>query len=261
MRIADVHTHIFPDKIAEKASASIADFYDKPSNHTASLSVLKEQEALAGIEHFVVCGSAVSASQVDHLNEFIAASSAENSNLVPFGSLFPTMENWEPALEKMVALGIRGVKIHPDYQKINIDEPNAIEMYRAIAKAGLPVLFHMGDYRYDYSAPERLTNLIRRVPDLVAIAAHFGGWQSWDKACAQPQPENVFYDTSSSLMYLGKDRALDLLDKMGAERFLFGSDFPMWTPKEELDRFLALGLDKTLQDKILFGNFERLFLK
>lgn len=261
MRVADIHAHIFPDKIAEKASGSIGSFYDKPSNHTASLQVLKEQEALAGVSHFVGCGSAVCASQVEHLNEFIAASAAATPNMVPFGSLFPTMEDWEPALEKMVALGIRGVKIHPDYQKVHIDDPGVIDMYRAIAAAGLPVLFHMGDFRYDYSAPERLTNLIRQVPDLVAIAAHFGGWQSWDRSRAHIQPENVFYDTSSSLMYIDKDRALDLMDTLGADRFVFGTDFPMWTPKEELERFLALGLDRSLEEKILFGNFERLFLK
>lgn len=261
MPIADIHAHIFPDKIAEKASDSIGSFYDKGSNHIASLQVLKEQEALAGIDRFVGCGSAVCPSQVDHLNEFIAASAKATPNMIPFGSLFPTMENWEEALEKMVHFGIRGVKIHPDYQKINIDEPKAVDMYRAIAKAGLPVLFHMGDYRYDYSAPERLTNLIRQVPDLVAIAAHFGGWQSWDKSCAQIQPENVFYDTSSSLMYLEPQRALELMDKLGAERFLFGSDFPMWTPKEELARFMALEMDETVRGKILYGNFEMLFLR
>lgn len=261
MRVADIHTHIFPDKIAQKATAAIEDFYKEGESHIASLDVLKKHEQQAGIENFAASGSATYPEQVDHLNEFMAASAASTPGLIPFGSLFPTMDNWEAALEKMIALGIRGVKIHPDFQKINIDEPKAVDMYRAIAKAGLPVLFHMGDYRYDYSAPERLTNLIRQVPDLVAIAAHFGGWKAWDRAYAQVFPENVFYDTSSSLMFLGKERALDFLDKMGAERFLFGSDFPMWSPKTELERFLNLGLDQALQERILFGNFERLFLK
>ena len=47
---------------------------------------------------------------------------------------------------------------------------------------------------------------------------------------------------------------------MGPQRFLFGTDFPMWTPKTELQRFLDLGLDETTRDRILFGNFEALFL-
>ena len=171
------------------------------------------------------------------------------------------MDGWEAELERIQAMGIRGIKIHPDFQKIDIDDPRAVDMYRGIAKAGLPVLFHTGDNRYDYSAPERLLNLIRQVPDLIAIAAHFGGWQAWDQSSKCILPENVFYDTSSSLMFLTKERALELLDQIGPHRFLYGTDFPMWTPKEEVARFLSLGLDETPRDRILYGNFEKMFLR
>lgn len=260
MQIADIHAHVFPDKIAEKASASIGSFYSASTGHIASFGTLAEQEELAGIEWFAASSSATGAAQVGHLNSFIASCAASRPKVIGFGSLYPTMLGWEPELERMVELGLRGIKIHPDFQKVPIDEPQAISMYRAIAKAGLPVLFHMGDARYDYSTPERLTNLIRQVPDLIAIAAHFGGWQAWEHSYEHVLPENVYYDTSSSLMFLGKERALDFLDWMGAHRFLFGSDFPMWTPKTELERFLDLGLDETTRDKILFGNFKALFL-
>lgn len=260
MQIADIHAHVFPDKIAEKASASIGSFYSASTGHIASFGTLAEQEELAGIEWFAASSSATGAAQVGHLNSFIASCAASRPKVIGFGSLYPTMLGWEPELERMVELGLRGIKIHPDFQKVPIDEPQAISMYRAIAKAGLPVLLHMGDARYDYSTPERLTNLIRQVPDLIAIAAHFGGWQAWEHSYEHVLPENVYYDTSSSLMFLGKERALDFLDRMGAHRFLFGSDFPMWTPKTELERFLDLGLDETTRDKILFGNFKALFL-
>ena len=83
----------------------------------------------------------------------------------------------------------------------------------------------------------------------------------WEASAETKMPENVYYDTSSSLMYLGKDRGQNYLEKLGPERFLFGTDFPMWTPKEELQRFLALGLDEETNDTILFKNFERLFLR
>lgn len=260
MLIADVHTHIFPDPIAQKASDAIGDFYSKPSDHIACLNTLSQQEDLAGIDCFATCSSATAPSQVAHINEFIAQCSQATKNLVPIGSLYPTMEHWEAALEHLQELGMKGVKIHPDFQKVHIDDPRAVDMYRGIAKTGLPVLFHMGDPRYDYSAPERLTNLIRQVPDLVAIAAHFGGWNSWDRSFSHTLPENVFYDTSSSLMYLEKEKALAFIDKIGPHRFLFGSDFPMWTPKQELERFLSLGLDQSSNEQILYLNFKKLFL-
>lgn len=260
MKVADIHAHIFPHKIAEKASDAIGGFYGTHSNHLASLETLVEQERLAGISVFAASSSATAPSQVHNINTFISQCADSTPNLIGFGSLFPTMDGWEAELERMQQLHIRGIKIHPDFQKVNIDEPKAVDMYRAIAKAGLPVLFHMGDARYDYSTPERLIHLLQQVPDLVAIAAHFGGWQSWDHSYEHVLPENVYYDTSSSLMFLGKERALDFLDKMGPDRFLFGTDFPMWTPKTELERFLQLGLDETTQNRILYGNFEKLFL-
>ena len=260
MMIADIHAHIFPDHLAQKASDSIGGFYGTSANHTASLQGLLEQKAQAGIAVTAVSSSATAPSQAAHINDFIAQCAAGREDLVGLGSLFPTMDNWQAELERMIDLGLRGIKIHPDFQKVPIDEPKAVEMYRVIAKAGLPVLFHMGDARYDYSAPERLTNLIRQVPDLIAIAAHFGGWQAWDRSFAHVLPENVYYDTSSSLMFLGKERALEFLDKLGAHRFLFGTDFPMWTPQEELARFLDLGLEETTQNRILYENFRQLFL-
>ena len=261
MRIADVHAHIFPDKIAEKVVVNLGDFYDTPISHVPFLSILQKEEAAAGICMFAACSSATKGSQVAHLNEFVSGCAAKTPNMIALGSLYPTMDGWEEELERMPELGIKGIKIHPDFQRVDIDEPKAIPMYKAIAKAGLPVLFHMGDHRMDFSAPERLSNLIRQVPDLVANAAHFGGWHAWDRAYAHILPENVYYDTSSSLMFLGKERGQDFLEKMGPERFLFGTDFPMWSPVKEIARFMELDLDETTRDRILYGNFEKLFLK
>lgn len=260
MKIADAHAHIFPAKIAEKAGGAIGDFYNTPMHHIPTVQILLEEERKAGIETFIVSSSATCAAQATHINDFIAESIRQMPGAIGFGTLFPTMDGWEEALERIVSLGLRGIKIHSDFQKIPIDVPEAVPMYKAIAKAGLPVLFHMGDNRYDYSAPERLEHLISQVPDLVAIAAHFGGWQSWEQAYNHILPENVFYDTSSSLMFIGQNWAEDFIEKVGSHRFLFGSDFPMWTPQEEVERFLDLDLDETAREQILYGNFERLFL-
>lgn len=261
MKVADVHAHIFPQALARRASASIGDFYDMNTQHAAGYGNLVQLEAEAGISWCAVSSSATNPGQCRSINRFIAETCRADPNLIGLGALYPTMDRWEEELELIVDLGLRGIKIHSDFQKVPIDDPLAVPMYRALARQGLPVLFHMGDDRYDYSAPERLTNLIRQVPDLIAIAAHFGGWRAWDRSFDHVQPENVFYDTSSSLMYLSRDRALAFLEKFGPHRFLFGTDFPMWTPKEELQRFLDLGLDTATRDRILFQNFESLFLR
>ena len=94
-----------------------------------------------------------------------------------------------------------------------------------------------------------------------AIAAHFGGYQAWEKSFACPQPDGIWYDTSSSLMFLSDDDAKRMLDRFGVERFLYGTDFPMWTPKTEIQRFLdkPLGLTQQEKEDVLYNNFARLF--
>ena len=261
MKVADAHAHIFPESLAEKAARSIGDFYDVLSENIPLADRLTAAADEAGIHTCLVCNSAVSAHQVPSINAFMGEICRTHPRFVCLGALFPGMEDWQGELERICQLGLRGVKIHSDFQRVNLDAPEAVEMYRACAQKGLVVLFHMGDDRYDYSSPRRLRNLMEQVPDLKAIASHFGGYRAWEEALAIPQPEGVWYDTSSTLMFLAPDRAKELLDKLGTHRFMFGSDFPMWTPKTELKRFLdaPLGLSQKETEDILYGNFARLF--
>lgn len=258
MILTDIHCHIFPDKLAEKARDSIGAFYGAEVYCAASVENLLKEHREAGITRCVVSNSAVTPKQVHNINTFLAQACAENPAFIGFGSIFPGMEGWEEELERMQALGLRGLKIHPDFQKLNIDDPCGIEMYRAIARREMPVLFHMGDDRYDFSSPERLENLLRQVPDLRVIAAHFGGWNAWERSFAHPLPENVLYDTSSTTPLVSREFVLRMLDRFGAERFLFGTDFPMWKPKDAVRQFMQLGLDGDTLERIMSGNFFRL---
>ena len=168
------------------------------------------------------------------------------------------MDGFEEELDRLQELGLRGLKIHPEFQKLPIDDPSGIETYRSIARRGLPVLFHMGDSRYDFSTPQRLMHLLRQVPDLRVIAAHFGGWQAWELSYEHPLPENVLYDTSSTTPMIPREFVLRMLDRFGAERFLFGSDFPMWEPKRMVEQIEALGLDVETLSRIFYRNFMQL---
>ena len=242
MKIADIHAHIFPEKLAEKASHSIGSFYGVSIEREADMPRLCAEDKLAGITRCVVSNSATNASQVQNANTFLAEAVRGHDGYLAFGTIYPGMDGFEEELDRMLELGLRGIKIHPDFQKLAIDDERGIETYKAIARRDLPVLFHMGDDRYDFSSPERLTNLLRRVPELRAVAAHFG----------------VLYDTSSTLGMIDRELVLRFIDKIGPDRLIFGTDFPMWSPKEELERFLSLGLDEAEQQKILYGNFMNL---
>ena len=110
------------------------------------------------------------------------------------------------------------------------------------------MLFHMGDDRYDFSSPKRLTNLLKKAPDLKVIAAHFGGWAIWEQSFHHPQPENVLYDTSSTIPLVSEELVYRMFDRFGPERFLFGSDFPMWKPKDAVEQVLV---GKEKKDRIM----------
>lgn len=259
MKIMDAHTHIFPGKIAEKASKSIGDFYDIPMYSAASSELLLKDGALIGTEKYLVCSSALKVEQVCGINDFIAKECGEHPEFLGFGAIHRDFSGYEEELDRVVRLGLKGIKIHSDFQKIDIDDEKMFPIYKAMEKRGLKVLFHMGDNRYDYSAPEKLVKVASAFPDLVCLASHFGGYQRWKDAYEMPVLKNVYFDTSSSLAWLTKDEALRMIERFGEDRFMFGTDFPMWNAKEELDRFLKLELGEEVNEKILYKNFCRLY--
>jgi len=257
--IIDAHAHIFPDKIAVKVSHSICDFYEFPYRVPASVTDLLTEGAAAGIGHYLVCSVATVPQQTPHINDFLLEMRAQHDCFTVLCAVHPDYEAYEEELDRAVAGGCRGVKLHPDFQRFHIDNEAYLPFFRAIARRGLPILMHMGDARYDFSAPARLANLLRAVPDLIVTAAHFGGYSAWDKSTLLPKCENVYFDTSSSLAFLKKEDALRLIEHFGIDRFLFGTDFPIWDPKDEIGRFLALGLSEAENQAIFEDNFRRLY--
>ena len=231
MKIADIHAHIFPEKLAEKASHSIGSFYGVSIEREADMPRLCAEDKLAGITRCVVSNSATNASQVQNANTFLAEAVRGHDGYLAFGTIYPGMDGFEEELDRMLELGLRGIKIHPDFQKLAIDDERGIETYKAIARRDLPVLFHMGDDRYDFSSPERLTNLLRRVPELRAVAAHFGGWRSWPRSLAHLQPESVLYDTSSTLGMIDRELVLRFIDKIGPRPADFRHGLPHVEPE------------------------------
>lgn len=257
--IWDMHGHIFPAKIADKAAQAIGEFYEIPMRYAGDSTRIIDSGARIGLTRQLVCSSATTPAQVQSINDFIAAECKANPQFIGFGALHPDMEDAETELKRIRSMGLVGVKLHPDFQRFAIDSPRAVELYRVISAHGLPVLFHTGDIRFDYSSPRRLANAMDQVPSLVAIAAHFGGYTEWDIVPECLNRPNVWFDTCSTLAFMDKDRAVQMIRTLGSERFFFGVDFPMWDHKEELERFLALPLTETEREDILYRNAKRFF--
>ena len=134
-----------------------------------------------------------------------------------------------------------------------------LPVYQEAHRRGLPVLFHTGDSRTDFSTPRRLMRVLEKIPDFTCIAAHLGGYSEWEDARRELAGTNVYIDTSSSLFAVTPEQARKSIAHFGVDHTLFGTDFPMWSPQEELERFFALGYGEEDNRKMLYGNFAQLF--
>ena len=142
-----------------------------------------------------------------------------------------------------------------------IDSQVKAQMAAICEQLGLPVVIHTGDYRYDYSHPRRLVNILRTFPDLVVDAAHFGCWSryevGYDILHEVAMNDRVFLDESSSQFFLGQRRTVELTRMWGTDRIMFGSDFPMWDPAEEYRTLTTAGFTEDELENILWHNAER----
>lgn len=261
MRLIDFHTHIYPEAIADKATQAVRDFYemDKGGVHGTADFLLKQGKA-AGVTDFVVLPVALKPNHVRHINQTIIDAVAEHSEFYGFGTVHAAMEDLEGELEFIEKNGLLGIKIHPDTQLFNIDDPRLFPMYEYI-QGKMPIMMHTGDPRYDYSHPRRLLNVLEQFPRLEVIGAHFGGWGIQDTAYDLLKNTNCWVDLSSSRQFMSKADFMRYIDLYGADRVLYGSDFPLWDPKEEAEYFLHLPLKDEDREKIAWRNAQRILKK
>lgn len=261
-RIIDSHCHIYPDKIAQKASDATATFYELPPSLDGKISTLIEHGEKAGIEHFIVQSVATTPKQVSSINNFIAQAVAESrGRFTGLGTLHPDSEDMEADVNEIIALGLKGVKLHPDIQKVQLDDPRMLKMYE-LCEGRLPMLIHTGDHRYDNSNPNRMIPILEKYPRLTVIGAHFGGWSVWEEAThILNKYENFLVDCSSSLYAITPEKAKELIMIYGVDRVLFGTDYPLWIPESEIERFMQIDLTDEQREDILYNNAAKLFFE
>lgn len=259
-RVFDIHAHIYPDAIASHAVRAISEAYDGvPIQNDGRLDTLISKLDEAEIRAAAIHSVATTPHHAESINRYIlGVAQAHPRRFVPFASLHPDMPDLEAAVEDVVEKGFAGVKLHPECQRFLVDEPRAIRLLELLA-GRLPVLMHCGDMHLDNSAPERVLRMLDKVPDLTLICAHLGGWTSWEKSSRALIGSGVYADCSSSLFALDGETAVRILRGYGVDHVFFGSDYPAWTPGEELERFFRLPLDGDEREQILWDNAKRMF--
>ena len=258
-KTVDFHAHAFADKIAEKAAANLESYYNMPLVSKGHFSVLVERAKKANIDKLVIHSTATKASQVESANNYAASLIKENPDfLIGFGTIHPDYEDYKNELIRIKELGLRGIKIHADFQGFNLDTKKMLPIYEQIVNLGLPILFHMGDRVYDRTSPKRLANVLRAFPEMTAIGAHLGGVFMWDESIEHLVGKNLYFDTSSTLHEISPEKFMYIVRNHGADKILFGTDYPLSDYEIEFERFKALDLTEEEKENIFYKNAYRL---
>lgn len=258
MKYIDMHSHIFPPGVAEKVIDTLENYYHSHWEGTGELDDLLRNLRQARISRSVIFSSATKPSQVVPINDFISRLQSQYPELlIGFGTLHPDFEDIAGETERIRALGLRGLKFHPDFQQFCIDDPVMDPIYEAAGDT-LPLLFHVGDCRTEYSKPERLLNVHRRFPKLKLIAAHMGGYSEWDRAWKYLIGTDVLLDISSTIKFLPAEEVRRMVEAHGADKVLFASDYPGTLQSRAVRDVLSLGLSGTENEMIFHLNAERL---
>jgi len=256
MTVVDAHVHVYPEKIALRAAESVGDFYQYPMFKEGSIPAMLAAVEGSPITHHIIYSVATKPSNVESINDFIAAECKKHPNFVGFMAMHQDYPNPEAEIERAIGLGLRGMKLHPDTQKVNMDDDRLMRIYELI-EGRMPLVMHCGDYRTDFSHPRRMKRILHEFPNLVVDAAHFGGWSVFDYALEYLEDENCYVDTSSALEFLGPRRTVEIARAYGIERVMFGSDFPMWSPVNEYNMLAAMPFTEDEFEAITWHNAQR----
>lgn len=253
--VIDFHAHAFPEKVAVPASELLASHYKLNVSCSGTFDHLLKSSHEAGVKKICLHMAATNADQVTVVNDWIAERCSDS--IIGFGSLHADYKDFLSEIDRMEELGLTGIKFHSDFQGFAIDDPRMWPVYEAIGERFL-VMFHVGDRELDLSNPVRLARVLDSFPHMKAIAAHLGGWSQWREAREFILGRNVYIDTSSTTWMLPPEEISRLIRCHDIEKVLFGTDYPIVSPQDELAAFAKIPLTHEEREKILWTNGIRL---
>lgn len=255
-RIIDIHTHIYPVALARRAMEVTGhendDFKKLPIRENL---LARMQEA--GVDISVNLPVVSKPQNQAEVNRF--AKESARKNIIPFGGLHPDCENVIEELEKLKDMEMAGIKFHPPFQKVHLEDPKYEEMWRKINELGFPVLIHSGTAKiprpYDLY-PSGVRRIVKYAPDIPIIMAHMGSFcmiKNPDETLDN-LPENVFIDTAMSAELEEAGEFEDIVRKFGPKRVLYGSDFPYGSQKAAIARIKDSSFSDSEKEDMLWRN-------
>lgn len=259
MIVTDVHTHIFPDRIAATAVPVLAAEANIKAAISGTRDGLLASMDEAGIGIAWIQPVATKPAQVESINRW--HDEIRSERLVTFGAIHPDYADIPGLIHSLADRGFPGVKIHPEYQAIEPENERLFPLYEALIERNMMVLFHAGvDIAYTevHSRPAQFKHVKELFPELTMILAHMGGFRQWDEVEVYLMGLDVYLDTSYVFDDIADEVFLRLVDKHGDDKILYGSDSPWADQSQSLTRLQSLGLSQSAVDNICMLNAQRL---
>jgi len=275
--IIDFHTHVLPPQIKKDRSKyieldpSFAVLYSKPEAKIATAEELIASMDEAGIDISVILNYGWTTHELClETNDYILESVARYPRrLVGFGAVQPQSPQAAVAeIERCAKAGIKGVgELRPDMQLFDLtDEVVMAPLVEALKKNGLIMLIHASEpVGHDYPGkgsitPDTLYPFITSFPELKLVCAHWGGGLPFYSLMPEVKKAmgNVFFDTAASPLLYSPQVYQQVVQLVGGDRILFGSDYPLLAPGRLLKEIEEAGLPPETKELILGGNARRL---
>lgn len=275
--VIDFHTHTYPDKIAEKTVDLLAGRSGTKPHSDGTLDGLAADMGRRHVDMSVVLPVATSPKQYKRINETAVEENEQfdRTHIWSFGGIHPDNENYKEILRDIADKGLKGIKLHPDYQGAFFNDIRYKRIISYATELGLIVVTHAGQDiglpDVVHCTPAMAEEVLDEVKPDKLVLAHMGGWQMWQDVLDRLCGREVYLDTAFSygdidyregashrFRLMDGDMFRAIVDRHGSERILFGTDSP-WSDQEQSVRDIeALGLDMNDETNIFENNAKRL---
>lgn len=274
--IIDVHTHTFPDKIAfnalRKMEKDILDSQNFVVNaeRIGTFDDLSASTKEAGIDLSLICPVATNISQPEKINSLSPAINERSSDthLFTLGAIHPDCDNYKKIIDDIVAMDLRGIKIHPDYQNTDFDDERYIRIMDYASEKGLVIITHAGEDvglpGTIHCTPDKVLNVWKHIQPEKLVLAHMGGWRAWDEVEEKLIDLPVYFDTAvvankNVPIHIENEQWVRMMRNHGVDKILFGTDSPWYDQKQALSDIRTCGLTDEELTLVLGENARKLF--
>lgn len=270
--IIDFHTHTFPEKISVKVIEKLSKVSGTLPYTTGSVKALAQSMKEGGVDYSINLPVMTSPNQVVSVNTSLIESKQEmlNDKIITFGGMHPDFIDYKTELKRLKKEGILGIKIHPAYQNINLDDIKMLRIISYASELGLIVLTHagfdIGIYDHNYASVPHILKVLKEVAPPKFVLAHMGNWAFWKEVENDLAGAPVWLDSAFSIgpldqrndggvypynnVIMKDEDFLRLTRKHGIDKVLFATDCPWQGQKKYVERFKNIGL--TSEEQHLF---------